>query len=139
MKQLRKTEQETKQQIGKFSEADPEKIVEMEKKAEVWSKNMLKTFFSNNCNIYNDTLIQKYKDAINMWTDNIFAIQSWCKNKFSISIGDFNKQFNIPEDLDYKEWKSLPLSSLLNYIVTYLYFCTYHSTRIPFVTFTMSE
>lgn len=39
----------------------------------------------------------------NVWTDNIYAIQSWCKDKFGISNEDLNKQFNIPEDLDYKE------------------------------------
>lgn len=48
-------------------------------------------------------LHQKYKDAANTWTDNIFALQSWCKTKFGISEQDLNKQFNIPEDLDYKE------------------------------------
>ncbi|XP_065190053.1 meiotic nuclear division protein 1 homolog isoform X2 [Sycon ciliatum] len=31
------------------------------------------------------------KDASNRWTDNVFSVKSWCKNK----------QFDIPEDLDY--------------------------------------
>ncbi|KYQ49933.1 Meiotic nuclear division protein 1 like protein [Trachymyrmex zeteki] len=79
VEQLKKEEQEIKKQIAKFSNVDPEVIVEMDKKA------------------------QKYKDGTNIWTDNIFAIQSWCKNKFCISEQDLNKQFNIPEDLDYKE------------------------------------
>lgn len=44
-----------------------------------------------------------YKDAGNTWTDNIFAIQSWCKNKFDIAPEFLNKQFNIPDDLEYLE------------------------------------
>ncbi|KAG5309115.1 MND1 protein, partial [Pseudoatta argentina] len=79
VEQLKKEEQEIKKQIAKFSNVDPEAIAEMNKKA------------------------QKYKDGTNIWTDNIFSIQSWCKNKFCISEQDLNKQFNIPEDLDYKE------------------------------------
>ncbi|KAL7646460.1 UNVERIFIED_CONTAM: hypothetical protein RMT77_003373 [Armadillidium vulgare] len=53
-------------------------------------------------------LIKKYKeeaqialDAANRWTDNIFAIKSWCKKKFFIEESTLNKQFNIPDDLDY--------------------------------------
>ncbi|XP_014472729.1 PREDICTED: meiotic nuclear division protein 1 homolog [Dinoponera quadriceps] len=76
---LREEEQEIKRKIVQFSGVDPETITEMGKE------------------------VKKYKEAINVWTDNIFAIQSWCKNKFSIPKGDLNKQFNIPEDLDYKE------------------------------------
>lgn len=64
--------------------------------------------------------IQKYKDndpdvldalgketrlaeeSANRWTDNIFAIHSWIGKKFpSISVTDLNKQFGIPDDLDY--------------------------------------
>ncbi|XP_063610805.1 meiotic nuclear division protein 1 homolog [Penaeus indicus] len=39
--------------------------------------------------------------AVNRWTDNIFAIKSWCKTKFFIEEGTLNKQFGIPEELDY--------------------------------------
>ncbi|XP_011705594.1 PREDICTED: meiotic nuclear division protein 1 homolog [Wasmannia auropunctata] len=79
VEKLRKEEQEIKKQIAKFSGVDPEVITEMVEKT------------------------QRYKDATNIWTDNIFSIQSWCKNKFGISEQDLNKQFNISEDLDYKE------------------------------------
>lgn len=44
-----------------------------------------------------------YKEAANRWTDNIFSIKSWCKNKFFIEEAVLNKQFEIPEDLDYLE------------------------------------
>lgn len=44
-----------------------------------------------------------YKEAANRWTDNIFAIKSWCRNKFFIEESTLNKQFEIPDDLDYIE------------------------------------
>jgi len=41
-------------------------------------------------------------EATNRWTDNIFSLQDWIKKKFpNISQEMFNKQFGIPEDLDY--------------------------------------
>jgi len=40
-------------------------------------------------------------EASNRWTDNLFALRPWCRNKFSIEESQFNKQFEIPEDLDY--------------------------------------
>ncbi|XP_035220522.1 meiotic nuclear division protein 1 homolog [Stegodyphus dumicola] len=43
------------------------------------------------------------KEAANRWTDNIFSIRSWCKNKFFFEESVINKQFGIPEDLDYIE------------------------------------
>ncbi|KAK1129028.1 hypothetical protein K0M31_020160 [Melipona bicolor] len=79
LEELKAKEDQLKQQIAKFSDADPEVIAKIAEKA------------------------QKYKEATNIWTDNIFAIQSWCKNKFDISEACLNKQFNIPDDLDYKE------------------------------------
>ncbi|CAN7985202.1 unnamed protein product [Ixodes hexagonus] len=41
------------------------------------------------------------REAANRWTDNIFGIKSWTKNKFFIEESVLNKQFSIPEDLDY--------------------------------------
>ena len=44
------------------------------------------------------------KEAVNRWTDNIYAVQSWVGKKFpGINVNDMNKQFEIPEDLDYVE------------------------------------
>nr|XP_034186728.1 meiotic nuclear division protein 1 homolog [Osmia lignaria] len=79
LEELKAKEVQLKKQIAKFSDADPEAIAKLVEKA------------------------QEYKDAANVWTDNIFAIQSWCKRKFDISEELLNKQFNIPNDLDYKE------------------------------------
>jgi Fe2+ or Zn2+ uptake regulation protein len=43
------------------------------------------------------------RDAANRWTDNVHTIKSWCKNKFALEEAQINKQFAIPEDLDYLE------------------------------------
>ncbi|CAG7826373.1 unnamed protein product [Allacma fusca] len=43
------------------------------------------------------------RDAANRWTDNIFVVKSWLKNKFGVDEGTINKQFDIPEDLDCLE------------------------------------
>lgn len=43
----------------------------------------------------------KAKQSANRWTDNIFTLQSYCSNHFSIERSQFNEQFSIPEDFDY--------------------------------------
>ncbi|KAJ2308975.1 Meiotic nuclear division protein 1 [Coemansia sp. RSA 2706] len=40
------------------------------------------------------------KDAANRWTDNVFIIQGWIKDKFSMDMDEFNKYVGIPADLD---------------------------------------
>ncbi|KAI8927380.1 meiotic nuclear division protein 1 [Entophlyctis helioformis] len=39
--------------------------------------------------------------AVNRWTDNIYTLQSYCRNTFGISSADFSAQFNVPDDLEY--------------------------------------
>lgn len=43
----------------------------------------------------------KLRDAANRWTDNVFTIKSWCKNKFNCEESVIDKQFRIPGDFDY--------------------------------------
>ncbi|XP_011404347.1 PREDICTED: meiotic nuclear division protein 1 homolog [Amphimedon queenslandica] len=40
-------------------------------------------------------------EATNRWTENVFTIKSWCKNKFGTEESTLNSLFNIPEELDY--------------------------------------
>jgi hypothetical protein len=40
-------------------------------------------------------------DATNRWTDNVFSVKSWCKNKFGLEDSAIDKQFGIPGDFDY--------------------------------------
>jgi len=46
-----------------------------------------------------ETLVAR--DASNRWTDNIFSIKSWIKNKFNFEDSIIDKQFDIPEGFDY--------------------------------------
>ncbi|KAJ1345334.1 hypothetical protein BSLG_000847 [Batrachochytrium salamandrivorans] len=39
-------------------------------------------------------------EAANRWTDNIFALQRYCRNSFGVNNADFCSQFFIPDDLD---------------------------------------
>ena len=41
------------------------------------------------------------KEAANRWTENVFSIKSWCKNRFGIEESKLDQQFGIPEDFDY--------------------------------------
>lgn len=43
------------------------------------------------------------KEAANRWTDNLFSMKSWCKNKFGLDESTINKHFSIPEELDFVE------------------------------------
>ena len=47
--------------------------------------------------------LREAKEAVDRWTDNVFALQSYCSNNFSISRADFAVQFGVPEDFDYIE------------------------------------
>ncbi|KAJ2158216.1 Meiotic nuclear division protein 1 [Coemansia sp. RSA 552] len=40
------------------------------------------------------------QDAANRWTDNIFILQSWLRDKFAMDVAQINKFFDIPDDLD---------------------------------------
>ncbi|KAG7153966.1 meiotic nuclear division protein 1 homolog [Homarus americanus] len=77
MSQLETTKDQLVKDIQKYHDCDPEVLNQM--KAET----------------------QIAQVACNRWTDNIFAIKSWCKNKFFIEEEVLNKQFNIPGELDY--------------------------------------
>ena len=39
-----------------------------------------------------------------LFSDNVFAIKSWTKKKFSFDDSHINKAFGIPEDFDYMDW-----------------------------------
>jgi len=59
-------------------------------------------------------LIQKKKDdvkicvqGINVWTDNIFSLKSYCLRTMGLAGDDFDNSFDIPKDLDNVDLKSL--------------------------------
>ena len=43
------------------------------------------------------------KKACNRWTENIYSLRSWLKNKFRFQEDVIDRQFEIPGDLDYVE------------------------------------
>ena len=40
-------------------------------------------------------------EAANRWTDNLFSMKKWLSDKFGIDEKTLNKQFNIPDEIDY--------------------------------------
>ena len=68
---------ELTREVEKYRECDPEVMEEMKQQT------------------------QTAKEAANRWTDNIFSVQSWIKNKFFMEESVLDKQFGIPDDLDY--------------------------------------
>jgi hypothetical protein len=40
-------------------------------------------------------------EAVNRWTENLFVMKTWCRDKFGVEETMIDKQFNIPDDLDY--------------------------------------
>ena len=41
------------------------------------------------------------KEAANRWTENVFAVKSWAKNRFGVEESKLDQQFGIPEEFDY--------------------------------------
>ena len=80
LSRLEARREELSSQIKKYKDCDPEtlKVLEDETKTSIASSNR--------------------------WTDNIYSLHSWINNKFpNINVVDLNKQFGIPQDLDYVE------------------------------------
>ncbi|XP_064612721.1 meiotic nuclear division protein 1 homolog [Liolophura sinensis] len=77
---LRKREDEKKQllaELERYKECDPEVLEEMKQETKI------------------------AKEAANRWTDNVFSIKSWIKQKFAFEESVIDKQFGIPETFDY--------------------------------------
>uniref|UniRef100_A0AAY4A9D8 Meiotic nuclear division protein 1 homolog n=1 Tax=Denticeps clupeoides TaxID=299321 RepID=A0AAY4A9D8_9TELE len=79
LQQLRQQRDHMKAELEKYKECDPEVVEEM-RKANITAK-----------------------EAVSRWTDNVFAIKSWAKKKFSFEDRQINKAFGIPEDFDYMD------------------------------------
>lgn len=44
---------------------------------------------------------KKLKEEINIWTDNLFAIENYCVKNLGVERRAFTEMFNIPDNLDY--------------------------------------
>ncbi|OQR75745.1 meiotic nuclear division protein 1-like, partial [Tropilaelaps mercedesae] len=45
--------------------------------------------------------VDRMRDTANRWTDNIFALRSWIRQRFKMSAADIERAFEIQSDLDY--------------------------------------
>ncbi|XP_036407873.1 meiotic nuclear division protein 1 homolog [Megalops cyprinoides] len=77
LQSLREQRAHLKAELDKYRECDPEVVEEIRK--------------SN----------KTAKEAVNRWTDNVFAIKSWAKRKFGFEDSRINKAFGVPEEFDY--------------------------------------
>eukprot|EP00708_Paratrimastix_pyriformis_P003348 GAFH01002122.1.p1 GENE.GAFH01002122.1~~GAFH01002122.1.p1 ORF type:complete len:421 (-),score=36.49 GAFH01002122.1:21-1208(-) len=41
------------------------------------------------------------RDAANRWTDNIFSIKKWCRDRFGVAEEEINAQFELPAEMEY--------------------------------------
>ncbi|XP_065893401.1 meiotic nuclear division protein 1 homolog [Dysidea avara] len=64
--------QQLSTELEKYKNCDPERLKEIRKETTV------------------------AMDAANRWTENVFSVKSWCKNKFGFLESDIDKQFGIP-------------------------------------------
>ncbi|KAM6972359.1 meiotic nuclear division protein 1 homolog [Aplochiton taeniatus] len=76
---LKEQRNQLKADLEKYRECDPEVIEEI-RKSNVTAK-----------------------EAVCRWTDNVFAIKSWAKKKFSFDNSRIDKAFGIPDDFDYMD------------------------------------
>nr|XP_015838167.1 PREDICTED: meiotic nuclear division protein 1 homolog isoform X2 [Tribolium castaneum] len=92
-----------KAQVGKENWDDSQILKEIEKLEK--QKEKFESLSKSHTDTQNLKLMQSeikpVKEAANRWTDNIFAVKSWCKRKFMMEDKVLNKQFGIPGDLDY--------------------------------------
>lgn len=74
---LRQQKEQLQAEVEKYKECDPDVVEEIRQSNKI------------------------AKDAVNRWTDNIFAVKSWAKRKFGFEESKIDKTFGIPEDFDY--------------------------------------
>lgn len=88
---------ELKRSLKEYQELDPDELEKLKAESQV-SLSCVNSFFSI---VLYQLLSQVSLEAVNRWTDNIFAVKSWCKSKFYMEDNQLNKAFGIPEELDY--------------------------------------
>ncbi|KAI5152328.1 hypothetical protein ENBRE01_2745 [Enteropsectra breve] len=94
--------------LAKDREANPERVelvnVYSSYKAQVEEiENKKKAAEKCSLEQYNslDKEIEELKKTTNEYTDNIYTMQSFISSKYGVNKNDFNKNFSIPDDMDY--------------------------------------
>ncbi|XP_065218111.1 meiotic nuclear division protein 1 homolog [Planococcus citri] len=106
-KKLKETEKQVEtEKVGKDDSEERGIIIqELEAltKKEDELRKKLQQYKDNDPELYEkmNSDIKVIVEAANRWTDNIFAVKSWCKRKFNIEENLLDKQFEIPSDFDY--------------------------------------
>uniref|UniRef100_A0A803Y1R7 Meiotic nuclear division protein 1 homolog n=2 Tax=Meleagris gallopavo TaxID=9103 RepID=A0A803Y1R7_MELGA len=90
---LRQKKEQLKAEIEKYRECDPDIVEEMRVVCCSWQMRSCSGTIGQTSKVA--------KEAVNRWTDNIFAIKSWAKRKFGFEESRIDKSFGIPEDFDY--------------------------------------
>jgi len=105
LKALEEEKSQLDNKLKKFKDSNPAEYERMKKSIIVCKPKLDYFMMKYYCtlNVFQCYVIQVAKEAGNRWTDNIFSVKSWCKKKFYIEDSVINKQFEIPEDLDYLE------------------------------------
>lgn len=101
--QIEKCRNNLKEYEGKLSSIDAEESQQKETKIERL-KHIKSEISDLETKLKDSSMAEELaelKEKTNVWTENIFAIKSFVKNKFHIEDTAINKQFEIPEDLDF--------------------------------------
>ncbi len=80
-------------QLDKYSDCDPSVIEKLKADA-----NVAKAA-ANRWTGKNEQVVDDYCNFV--FADNIFSAKQWCKTKFQLEEKQLNKQFAIPDELDY--------------------------------------
>ena len=79
VERMKERKEELKKELEVYAENDPELVERLKKETE------------------------QAKDAANRWTDGVFVLRKYAKDKLMVEEKDFNKNFGIPDSFDYIE------------------------------------
>ncbi len=101
LSEAKKINEALKSKLKQSQEVDPEVLEQLKGESTVINIHEKCIFLFYFSFIFYPVYLQTTVTAVNRWTDNIFNIKSWCKNKFSMEESALDKNFGIPADMDY--------------------------------------
>lgn len=85
-------------ELDRFKDCDPDSFESMESECKTSRESIDRwTGLKWYCTFYTNSIL------FSPFLDNIFAIKSWCKNKFFMEDSEINKNLGIPVNFDYYE------------------------------------
>ena len=86
-----------KKELESYKDCDPEMFAKMKDECSMAETAVNRwTGMTFNC-------FKLLKNLFAIVLDNVFALKSWCKNKFQMEDKEINNALNIPNDFDYYE------------------------------------